>query len=251
MNRRRGNACCATTSQTLRRVRTKIWAFLFRKNFWVWNILQIKLEKNVVQVYQALNWRFCKEFYSNCSVSTSWARISASCHHTRLAKIIMRLFESKLMNFRPSLMISNFFLLISPLSLNCIREKLDPNHMHHYQNVQSFIDDCRLLFDNAYLYYTVSLNTWKHFKNSRTLDFSQMDSKTYTQAQELERFFELQLRKLLPKYAKTPAQLARSSQNHLMVPMSLHDLIDDLDDPKDDDYSPNNNPKRKRSTPSV
>lgn len=79
-----------------------------------------------------------------------------------------------------------------------------------------------------------------------------MDTKTYSQAQELERFFEIQLRKLLPKYAKTASQVNRSSQSlQLMVPMSLHDMIEDMDDPKDEDYAPINNPKRKRSTPSV
>lgn len=78
-----------------------------------------------------------------------------------------------------------------------------------------------------------------------------MDTKTYSQAQELERFFEIQLRKLLPKYAKSPSPLNRSSNIQLMVPMSLHDMIEDMDDPKDQDYAPSNNPKRKRSTPSV
>jgi hypothetical protein len=83
------------------------------------------------------------------------------------------------------------------------------------------------------------------------LIFLQSDTKTYSQAQELERFFELQLRKLLPKHAKPASQSNRSSQNlQLMMPMSLHDLIE-MDDQKDEDYSPNNNPKRKRSTPSV
>jgi hypothetical protein len=42
------------------------------------------------------------------------------------------------------------------LSLNCIREKLDPSNGKHYQTIQSFIDDCRLLFSNALLYYGVS-----------------------------------------------------------------------------------------------
>jgi hypothetical protein len=79
-----------------------------------------------------------------------------------------------------------------------------------------------------------------------------MESKIYSQAQELEKFFEIQLRKLLPKYSKTNnPQINRVSQNHQLMPMSLHDLIDDMDDPKDNDYAPSNNPKRKRSTPSI
>lgn len=84
--------------------------------------------------------------------------------------------------------------------------------------------------------------------------FLQADSKIYSQAQELEKFFEIQLRKLLPKYAKSPSQLNRSSQNlQFMSPLSLQDLVDDdmVDDPKDEDYAPSNNPKRKRSTPSI
>jgi hypothetical protein len=75
----------------------------------------------------------------------------------------------------------------------------------------------------------------------------QADTKTHIQAQELENFFEIQLRKLLPKYAKSPAQ--RALQNLPLMPMSLHDMMD-MDDPRDDDYEPNA-AKRKRSTPSV
>jgi hypothetical protein len=74
-----------------------------------------------------------------------------------------------------------------------------------------------------------------------------MESKIYTQAQELEKFFEIQLRKLLPKYSKTS-----NNTNRVNLPcMSLQDLIEDMDDPKNNDYSPSNNPKRKRSTPSI
>ena len=75
-----------------------------------------------------------------------------------------------------------------------------------------------------------------------------MDTKTYIQAQELDNFFEIQLRKLLPKYAKSHAQ--RASHNHELMQMSLHDLIDDMEDSRNDDYAPNA-AKRKRSTPSV
>lgn len=144
--------------------------------------------------------------------------------------------------------------LSSPLSLNCIREKLDPNNRQHYQTVQGFIDDCRLLFSNALNYYGVSFPesfSPSTFSKLLLLPLVQMDTKTYLQAQDLERFFEIQLRKLLPKYAKSPSQLARASQNQVMMPMSLHDLIDDMDDPRDDDYAPSNAAKRKRSTPSV
>lgn len=79
-----------------------------------------------------------------------------------------------------------------------------------------------------------------------------MDSKLYLQAQELEKFFENQLRKFLPKYIKTSnTQINRLNQDHQLMPMSLHDLIDDMDESKDNDYAPSNNPKRKRSTPSI
>lgn len=59
-----------------------------------------------------------------------------------------------------------WILISRPISLNCIREKLDPNHMQHYQNVQSFLDDCRLLFTNAFLYYgSVSVPSKIYLKN--------------------------------------------------------------------------------------
>lgn len=76
-----------------------------------------------------------------------------------------------------------------------------------------------------------------------------MDPKIYTHAQELESFFQRQVRTLLPKYAKTTTSLSNRAQE--LMPMSLHDLIDDIEDPKDEDYAPNNSAKRKRSTPSV
>lgn len=48
-----------------------------------------------------------------------------------------------------------------PISLNCIRDKMDPNNIHHYQTIQAFIEDCKLLFSNAKQFYEVSLNVNK------------------------------------------------------------------------------------------
>jgi hypothetical protein len=69
------------------------------------------------------------------------------------------------------------------------------------------------------------------------------DQKIYQYSKDLENFFELQLRKLLPKYAKSLNPKLTSN----LGAMSFQDFID-MDDP---DYMPSNNPKRKRSTPSI
>jgi hypothetical protein len=76
------------------------------------------------------------------------------------------------------------------------------------------------------------------------------DPKIYTYAKDLESFFESQLRKLLPKYAKSLV-MKLASNNQQLGSMSFQDFIDDMDDPADSDYMPSNNPKRKRSTPSI
>lgn len=139
----------------------------------------------------------------------------------------------------------------SPMSLNCIREKLDPNNSNCYKSIQAFIDDCRLIFSNACQFYSVSCDPnsvicnvfWRFFYSN-----FQTESKFYLTAQDLEKFFEIQVRKFLPKYAKSP--LSRSnSQQHQFQDVSLQDLIDDEAD-DEDEYS-RNNAKRKRSTPSV
>jgi hypothetical protein len=44
-----------------------------------------------------------------------------------------------------------------------IRDKLDPQNINHYQNVQGFIDDCKLLFANAKLFYEVKNCVFKYF----------------------------------------------------------------------------------------
>lgn len=73
------------------------------------------------------------------------------------------------------------------------------------------------------------------------------DPKVYSYAKDLENFFESQLRKLLPKYAKSLNLKIASSQ---LSNLSFHDFMDDIEDPHDSDYLPSNN-KRKRSTPSI
>lgn len=45
----------------------------------------------------------------------------------------------------------------SPICFEQIRSKLDPNNANYYSDVQLFIDDCRKLFENAFLFYEVSI----------------------------------------------------------------------------------------------
>ncbi len=42
------------------------------------------------------------------------------------------------------------------MSLEVIRSKLDPMYSDHYKDVNSFINDARLIFRNVYLFYRVS-----------------------------------------------------------------------------------------------
>lgn len=69
----------------------------------------------------------------------------------------------------------------NPISLTIIREKLEMSNNDHYTDIVSFIADVKRLFDNVYLFY-------------------QEDSTTYKNARKLEKFFEQQLSKWLPKY---------------------------------------------------
>lgn len=91
------------------------------------------------------------------------------------------------------------------MTLDMIRNKVDPNSPSRYTDVESFISDVRLMFNNAYLFYRVSIaNSDVHSTKVHFLiecgDFcdSQEDSKIYTNACYLERFFEEQLIKWLP-----------------------------------------------------
>lgn len=92
------------------------------------------------------------------------------------------------------------------MTLDMIRNKVDPNSPSRYTDVESFISDVRLMFNNAYLFYRVSIN-WHH--NTKRTHFNrysyllltrhvQEDSKIYANARYLERFFEEQLIKWLP-----------------------------------------------------
>lgn len=72
------------------------------------------------------------------------------------------------------------------------------------------------------------------------------DLKIASYAKDLENFFEAQLRKLLPKYAK-PVNIKVTSNQ--LGSMSFQDFID-MEDPSDE-FMTNNNPKRKRSTPGM
>lgn len=72
----------------------------------------------------------------------------------------------------------------SPICLTMIRNKLEMSNNDHYTDVGMFVNDVKRLFNNAYIYY-------------------QEDTTTYKNAQKLEKFFEQQLAKWLPKYLTT------------------------------------------------
>jgi hypothetical protein len=74
--------------------------------------------------------------------------------------------------------------------------------------------------------------------------------KIYGYSKDLEAFFDIQMKKLLPKYYKS-SSLKFVSNNQLGA-MSFQDYMDEeMDDPTDADYMTNNSAKRKRSTPSI
>lgn len=50
-----------------------------------------------------------------------------------------------------------FLFLCSPICLEEIRRKLDENNSNHYRDIQSFVNDVRLIFKNSLLYHNVSL----------------------------------------------------------------------------------------------
>lgn len=72
-------------------------------------------------------------------------------------------------------------IVCNPISLIMIRDKLEMSNSDHYTDIPSFISDVKRLFNNVYLFY-------------------QEDSPTFKNAQKLEKFFEQQLAKWLPKY---------------------------------------------------
>lgn len=43
------------------------------------------------------------------------------------------------------------------MTLDMIRSKVDPNSPSRYTDVESFISDVRLMFNNAYLFYRVCI----------------------------------------------------------------------------------------------
>lgn len=79
--------------------------------------------------------------------------------------------------------------------------------------------------------------------------FLKEDTKTYQYAQDLEKFFDMQLKKWLPKYAKA-VQITTPQQQKAY---NMCDFLDDgmIDDPTDEDFIPKSTAKRPRSTPSV
>ncbi|KAL0830219.1 hypothetical protein ABMA28_003671 [Loxostege sticticalis] len=69
-----------------------------------------------------------------------------------------------------------------PMCLDMIRMKLQPRSPQRYTHVAQFVNDCRLLFRNAYHY-------------------NPPDSQIFKDAKRLEEFFDAQLAKWLPEYA--------------------------------------------------
>lgn len=51
------------------------------------------------------------------------------------------------------------FHFISPITLDIIRSRLDQGHSDRYRDVQSFINDIRLMFKHVYLFYQVYFGT--------------------------------------------------------------------------------------------
>uniref|UniRef100_A0A8D8TIT3 E3 ubiquitin-protein ligase TRIM33 n=3 Tax=Cacopsylla melanoneura TaxID=428564 RepID=A0A8D8TIT3_9HEMI len=70
----------------------------------------------------------------------------------------------------------------SPMSFDVVRWRLNPSHPEGYKNMLSFISDIRLIFKNAFVYY------------------SKADPE-YSDAKSLEEYFEHMLEKWLPDYA--------------------------------------------------
>lgn len=99
-----------------------------------------------------------------------------------------------------------FSILFRPMTLDMIRNKVDPNSPSRYTDVESFISDVRLMFSNAYLFYRVSNcvsaqispREKKYVLIKLWVFILQEDSKIYSNARYLERFFEEQLIKWLP-----------------------------------------------------
>ncbi|XP_058823691.1 transcription intermediary factor 1-alpha isoform X2 [Topomyia yanbarensis] len=75
-------------------------------------------------------------------------------------------------------------IVCNPISLAVIRDRLDMTNNEHYTDIPSFICDVKRLFSNVYLFY-------------------QEDSIIFKSAQKLEKFFEQQLSKWLPKYLES------------------------------------------------
>lgn len=72
--------------------------------------------------------------------------------------------------------------ITSPIALDTIRQKLDWNRTEHYKSLEELVKDVRLMFKNARL-------------------FNAVDSQVYSDASNLEKFFDEQLEKWLPEYA--------------------------------------------------
>lgn len=95
------------------------------------------------------------------------------------------------------------------MCLDTIRAKLQPRAPGRYSRAAHFVQDCRLLFRNAYAYNPVPtaapLHTYPHpppHRSSMRACLLQPDSQIYKDAKRLEQFFDAALLKWLPELAQ-------------------------------------------------
>lgn len=116
-----------------------------------------------------------------------------------LQRIVLELFcqyetSMPFRNLEPETNKAYYDIVCNPISLIMIRDKLEMSNNDHYTDIPSFISDVKRLFNNVYLFY-------------------QEDSPTFKNAQKLEKFFEQQLSKWLPKYLES-----ESFDDYLQLP---------------------------------
>lgn len=70
----------------------------------------------------------------------------------------------------------------NPMSFDVVRWRLNPSHPEGYKTIVQFISDIRLIFKNAFVYYAKT-------------------DQEYSDAKNLEEYFEHMLEKWLPDYA--------------------------------------------------
>lgn len=109
---------------------------------------------------------------------------------------------------------SLFNFICSPICLDDIKAKLDLSNPEHYTDVQTFVNDVRLMFKNSLLYHQVIIfllifvfiNKYLieiQAINQKYNDFQEKNlvTKIIDFGRELEQFFEQQMMKWLPSYS--------------------------------------------------